>query len=65
MLRKNDPEFKSIVDATLRGLMATGEMARIYDKWFMSPVPPKGINLNFPMTDAVKADDASPNNQGI
>ena len=38
---------------------------RIYSRWFTSPVPPMGVNLGFPMTDAVKAIYAQPNNKGI
>ncbi len=63
--RKNDPEFKSIVDQTLTKLMKSGEMEALYTKWFMKPVPPKGVNLNFPMTDAVRETYANPNNKGI
>ena len=65
MFRKNDPEFKALVDETVTGLMTSGEIARIYSRWFTSPVPPMGVNLGFPMTDAVKAIYAQPNNKGI
>ncbi len=51
MMRKDDPAFKKIVDDTLAKLMATGVAAEFYKKWFMSPVPPKGMNLNFSMSD--------------
>jgi len=51
MMRKDDPQFKKLVDDTLAKAMASGEAAEIYKKWFMSPVPPKGMNLNFPMSD--------------
>ena len=50
MLRKGDPAFKKLVDATLADLMKSGEFERLYRKWFMSPIPPKGINLNAPMS---------------
>ena len=63
--RKNDPEFKSIVDQTLTKLMKSGEMETLYSKWFTKPVPPKGVNLNFPMTDSVREIYANPNNKGI
>jgi glutamate/aspartate transport system substrate-binding protein len=49
MLRKDDPAFKKLVDDTVAGLMKSGEFERLYRKWFMSPIPPKGINLNAPM----------------
>ncbi len=63
MLRKDDPEFKKAVDNTLRGLMKTGEMARLYDKWFLKPVPPTGFVMNLPATDAIKAAWANPNDK--
>ena len=50
MLRLDDPAFKKLVDATLANLMASGEFTKLYTKWFMSPIPPKGINLNAPMS---------------
>jgi len=50
MLRLDDPAFKKLVDGTLAGLMKSGEFAKLYTKWFMSPIPPKGINLNAPMS---------------
>jgi ABC-type amino acid transport substrate-binding protein len=50
MLRKDDPAFKKLVDDTLAGLMKSGEFATLYKKWFESPIPPKGINLNAPMS---------------
>ncbi len=55
MLRKDDPEFKAVVDGTLKNLMKSGEFTRLYDKWFMSPIPPKGVNLNLPMSEQLKA----------
>ena len=51
MMRKDDPQFKKIVDDTFAKLMTSGEAAKIYAKWFMARVPPKGLNLNFPMSD--------------
>jgi glutamate/aspartate transport system substrate-binding protein len=49
MLRKDDPAFKSLVDGVLAAQMKSGEFERLYRKWFLSPIPPKGINLNAPM----------------
>lgn len=54
MFAKNDPEFKKLVDGVLKKLMASGEFTKIYHKWFMSPIPPKGMNLDFPMSAALK-----------
>lgn len=50
MLRRDDPAFKKLVDDTLAGLMKSGEFEALYKKWFQSPIPPKGINLNAPMS---------------
>jgi len=49
MFAKDDPEFKRLVDNTLVGLYKSGEIGKIYDRWFMKPIPPKGITLNFPL----------------
>jgi glutamate/aspartate transport system substrate-binding protein len=49
MLRKDDPAFKQLVDAVLARMMRSGDFERLYAKWFMAPIPPKGINLNAPM----------------
>lgn len=65
MLRKDDPEFKKLVDGTVAGLYKSGEINKIYTKWFQSNIPPKGINLNFPMSDALKASIANPNDTGV
>ena len=54
MLRKDDPAFKALVDATLARLMKSGELTRLYRQWFESPIPPKGMALNMPMSDALK-----------
>jgi glutamate/aspartate transport system substrate-binding protein len=54
MLRRDDPEFKKLVDATMSKLYTSGEIMKIYDKWFMKPIPPKGINLDIPVGDALK-----------
>lgn len=65
MMRKDDPEFKALVDKTFAKVMKSGEAAKIYKKWFMSPVPPKGMNLDFPMSDDMKAAFEHPNDQAF
>jgi ABC-type amino acid transport substrate-binding protein len=50
MIRLDDPAFKKLVDGTLADLMKSGEFTKMYTKWFQSPIPPKGINLNAPMS---------------
>ncbi len=60
MMRKDDPAFKKVVDDAIRATFASGEINGIYDKWFMQPVPPKGLNLNFPMSEELKKLIANP-----
>jgi ABC-type amino acid transport substrate-binding protein len=50
MMRPNDPAFTKLVDDVLAGMMKSGEFTKLYAKWFQSPIPPKGINLNAPMS---------------
>lgn len=50
MLRKDDPAFKSLVDETITALIRNGEFETLYNRWFQSPIPPRGINLNAPMS---------------
>ena len=64
VMRRDDPELKRIVDQTLRGMMQSGELGRLYNKWFLSPIPPKGINLNLPMSDLLKELIRNPNDEG-
>ncbi|WP_250470018.1 glutamate/aspartate ABC transporter substrate-binding protein [Caballeronia sp. GAFFF2] len=54
MLRKDDPQFKRLVDDALSNLMKSGEIKTIYAKWFFKPVPPKNINFNFAMTPQLR-----------
>ncbi|MEQ6289906.1 glutamate/aspartate ABC transporter substrate-binding protein [Vogesella sp. GCM10023246] len=60
MLRKDDPAFKKVVDDAIKATYKSGEVNKIYSKWFTSPVPPKGLNLNFPMSDELKELIAKP-----
>ena len=54
MLRKDDPAFKLLVDNTFKDLMTSGAFEKMYNKWFMSPIPPKGMNLNLPMAKELR-----------
>ncbi|MGF6414867.1 glutamate/aspartate ABC transporter substrate-binding protein [Paraburkholderia sp. MM5482-R1] len=54
VMRKNDPAFQALVNQSLVSSMKSGMIEQLYKKWFMSPIPPKDINLNFPMTAEVK-----------
>lgn len=55
MVRKDDRAFKRLVDATITRLMKSGEFTALYKKWFASPIPPAGANLDMPMSDALRA----------
>jgi len=63
MFRKDDPEFKKVVDATIVGMMQSGELAKIYDKWFLQPIPPSNTRVGLPLSEATKAAWASPNDK--
>jgi glutamate/aspartate transport system substrate-binding protein len=64
MLRKDDNEFKKVVDAAMTQIYKSGEINKIYDKWFQKPVPPKGINLNVPMSEQFKKVVKNPTSSG-
>jgi ABC-type amino acid transport substrate-binding protein len=49
MMRRDDPSFKALVDGVLARMMDSGEFERLYRKWFMSPIPPRNVNLSAPM----------------
>ena len=54
MLRKDDPKFKALVDKVIVNMMKSGEFERLYNKWFMSPIPPNNINLQLPMSSELQ-----------
>jgi glutamate/aspartate transport system substrate-binding protein len=64
MLRRDDPEFKKVVDTAMTNVYKSGEINKIYAKWFLAPVPPKGINLNVPMSETFKRVVAKPTDSG-
>jgi glutamate/aspartate transport system substrate-binding protein len=65
MIRKDDPAFKKLADDTLRDLMKSGEIAKLYDKWFVQPIPPKNTRVGLPVSEATKAVWASPNDKPV
>ncbi len=65
MLRKDDPRFKALVDRSLTEIMQSGEALRIYKRWFQSPIPPKGLNLNWPAPAALLELFRAPNDQPL
>ena len=60
MVRKGDAAFKKVVDDAIVATYKSGEINKIYNKWFQQPIPPKGLNLNFPMSDELKQLIAKP-----
>ena len=64
MMRKGDDEFKKVVDDTLAQVFKSGEINKIYHKWFESPIPPKNINLKVPMSAELKKVIANPTDSG-
>lgn len=65
MIRKDDPEFKKVVDDAIAEVETSGEVARIYSKWFENPIPPKGLNLTFPLSEELRKLYANPNDQTL
>jgi len=63
MMRKDDAPFKGLVDEMLARLMRSGEFEKLYAQWFESPIPPRGINIELPMSDALKRDIMEPNDR--
>jgi glutamate/aspartate transport system substrate-binding protein len=64
MLRKDDKAFKAAVDKAMADIYKSGQINAIYSKWFEKPVPPKNVNLNLPMSPALKKVMANPTSSG-
>jgi glutamate/aspartate transport system substrate-binding protein len=65
MMRKDDPAFKKAVDASIVAQIKSGELAKLYDKWFMQPIPPTNTKVGLPLSDATKAAWANPNDKPV
>jgi glutamate/aspartate transport system substrate-binding protein len=65
MIRKDDPAFKKAVDDSIIAMMKSGEIAKLYDKWFMQPIPPSNTKVGLPASDATKAAWANPNDKPV
>ncbi len=65
MIRKDDPAFKKTVDDSIIGMMKSGEIAKLYDKWFMQPIPPANTKVGLPASEATKAAWANPNDKPV
>jgi glutamate/aspartate transport system substrate-binding protein len=65
MIRKDDPAFKKLADDTVKDMIKKGELAKIYDKWFVQPIPPKNTKVGLPASEATKAAWANPNDKPV
>ncbi|WP_213959008.1 transporter substrate-binding domain-containing protein [Variovorax sp. dw_954] len=63
MLPKDDPQFKALVDGVITGMMKSGEFARLYDKWFVQPIPPKNQPIGLPMSPQLQDNIKAPNDK--
>lgn len=63
MMRKDDPAFKKAVDDSIKNMIKTGDLGKLYDKWFMQPIPPANTKVGLPLSEATKAAWANPNDK--
>jgi glutamate/aspartate transport system substrate-binding protein len=64
-MRKDDKPFKAVVDRTIATIETSGAIVPIYEKWFLKPIPPKGLNLNFPLSEELKELFKNPNDKAL
>jgi glutamate/aspartate transport system substrate-binding protein len=65
MMRKDDPQFKKVVDAAIAQAMTSGEAEQLFKKWFQSPIPPKNLKLDLPLGDDMKQLFKNPNDKAL
>jgi glutamate/aspartate transport system substrate-binding protein len=65
MVPKDDPAYKKAVDESIVAMMKSGEIAKLYDKWFVQPIPPSNTRVGLPASDATKAAWANPNDKPV
>ncbi|WP_369308416.1 amino acid ABC transporter substrate-binding protein [Providencia rettgeri] len=65
MLRKDDPQFKALVDETIAAVQTSGKAEKSFDRWFNQPIPPKNLNLKFTLSDEMKALFKAPNDKAL
>ena len=63
MIRKDDPAFKKVVDDSIKAQIKNGDLAKLWDKWFLKPIPPANVTVNLPLSDATKSAWANPNDK--
>jgi glutamate/aspartate transport system substrate-binding protein len=65
MIRKDDPAFKKAVDDSITAMIKSGDIAKLYDKWFTQPIPPTNTRVGLPASDATKSAWANPNDKPV
>ena len=65
MMRKDDAEFKKLVDDTIVKAQTSGEATKWFETWFKKPIPPKNLNMNFELSDDMKALFKAPNDKAL
>jgi len=63
MLRKEDPAFKKVVDDSIKAQIKDGRLAKLWDKWFLQPIPPANVTIGLPLSEATKEAWANPNDK--
>ncbi|RZL57959.1 MAG: transporter substrate-binding domain-containing protein [Variovorax sp.] len=63
MLPKDDPQFKALVDGVIVGLMKSGDFEKLYNKWFLGPIPPKNLPIGLPLSDELRRNIATPSDK--
>jgi len=63
MLRKDDAALKKLSDDTIKDMIKSGDMAKVWDKWFVQPIPPKNTRVGLPVSESTKAAWANPNDK--
>ena len=63
MIRKDDPAFKKAVDDSIKAQIKNGDLAKLWDKWFIQAIPPANVKIGLPLSDATKAAWATPNDK--
>ena len=63
MMRKDDPAFKKAVDESIQTMVKSGDLAKLYDKWFMQAIPPANTKVDLPSSDATKNAWNTPNDK--
>jgi glutamate/aspartate transport system substrate-binding protein len=65
MIRKDDPAFKKAVDGSITAMMKSGDIGKLYDKWFNQPIPPTNTRVGLPVSEATKTAWAGPNDKPV